>query len=114
MRNGCLVRGASVPPSGFTLVEVIVVLAIMGMILGVSGVALASLRPTPGSERLRALAVARERAIRTGQPVRVTTDSILKGSNHSPLPTPLLFLPDGRALGPGVDPLTGVPHDSTR
>jgi len=96
------------------MVELIVALAVVGLILGVSGLALASLRPAPGSERLRVLAVARARAIRTGQPVHMTGDSSFTGSNHSPLPTPLLFLPDGRALGPGVDPLTGIPHDSTR
>ncbi len=91
---------------GFTLLEVVVVLVILGLVLGISGLALASLKAPRESERIRALRAARAEAIRTGRPVRTVT-------NHSPLPTPL-FLPDGRALGPGVDPLTGAPRDSAR
>jgi prepilin-type N-terminal cleavage/methylation domain-containing protein len=113
MKTGRVVRGAREYSVGFTLVEVIVVLAITGMILGVSSLALASLRPAPGSARLRALVEARTQAIRMGQPVHVTGNPLFTASNHSPLPTSLLFLPDGRALGPGVDPLTGIPRDST-
>ena len=76
-----------------TLLELVVALAILGLILGVSGVALASLRPPAGSEVARARQRARAEAIRAGTAVRA--DSVL-------------FLPDGRALGPGVDPLTGA------
>lgn len=106
MRNRCMVRGAWLHPAGFTLVEVIVVLAIMGLALGISGLALASLKAPRESEWIRELRLARTEAIRTGRPVRTR-------SNHALLTTNL-FLPDGRALGPGVDPLTGTLRDSTR
>jgi prepilin-type N-terminal cleavage/methylation domain-containing protein len=76
-----------------TLLELVVALAILGLILGVSGLALASLRPPAASEVTRVRQQARAEAIRTGTAVRA--DSVL-------------FLPDGRALGPGVDPLTGA------
>ena len=62
--------------------------------LGVSGLSLASLREPPESARIRELARARAEAIRSGAPV--TGDSVL-------------FLPDGRAIGPSVDYLTGGP-----
>jgi prepilin-type N-terminal cleavage/methylation domain-containing protein len=92
--------------AGYTLVEVIVVLAIMGLVAGVSGLALASLKTPSESDRTRALRQARAEAIRTGLPIR-TVDNFAPRTTH-------LFLPDGRAIGPGVDPLTGAPRDSTR
>ncbi len=76
-----------------TLIELVVALVILSLILGVSGLALASLRPPAASDASRARQHARAEAISTGTPVRV--DSVL-------------FLPDGRALGSGVDPLTGA------
>jgi len=91
---------------GYTLIEVIVVLAIVGLVVGVSGLAIASLKAPREAEWIRMLRQARADAIRTGRPVRSV-------GNHSPLLTPL-FLPDGRAIGPGVDPLTGAPRDSAR
>lgn len=91
---------------GYTLVEVIVVLAILGLMLGISGLALASLKPPPESEWIRVLRQARSQAIRTGRP-------IYTGGNHAPRTTHL-FLPDGRVIGPGVDPLTGAPRDTAR
>jgi hypothetical protein len=50
---------------------------------------------------------ARAQAIRTSRPVRASM-STESGSDGVPLVAPL-FLPDGRAIGPGADPLTGVP-----
>ena len=91
---------------GYTLVEVIVVLAIMGLAAGISGLALTSLKAPRESHRLRALHEARSRAIQSGRPVRAVFD-------RSSLPAPL-FLPDGRAIGPGVDPITGALHDAAR
>jgi prepilin-type N-terminal cleavage/methylation domain-containing protein len=88
--------------TGFTLVELVVVLAILGLVLMVSGVALTSVRPTPATDSSRALARARAEAIRAGRPVVVT--------HHAPRTTHIVFLPDGRAYGPGVDPLTGLPR----
>jgi prepilin-type N-terminal cleavage/methylation domain-containing protein len=92
----------SAPNRGVTLVELLVVLALLGLILGISGVALASLREPAESAAVREMARARAEAIRTGLPARADT-------TISYLPSPL-FLPDGRAIGPNVDPLTGVPH----
>jgi hypothetical protein len=76
-----------------TLIELVVALVILSLILGVSGLAVASLRPPATSEVARARLQAHAKAISTGTPVRA--DSVL-------------FLPDGRAIGPGVDPLTGA------
>lgn len=97
---------------GVTLVELIVALALLGVILGVSGVALASLREPSTAEATRQLAAARADAIRKGRPVFVTVPSPDTGQNHAPRTTHLLFLPDGRALGPDLDPLTGAPRAS--
>ncbi len=91
---------------GLTLVELIVALTIIGLIAGVSGLALASLKAPRESGVIRGLRRARAEAIRTGTPVRTDGD-------HPPVTT-VLFLPDGRAIGPGVDPMTGVPRDTAR
>lgn len=97
------------PVGGFTLLEVIVVLAIVGLVFGVSGLAFATLRLPPQSAWLGALQRARAQAIETGRPVRAAVPTDTGGSpSHSPLPAPL-FLPDGRAIGSGADPLTGAP-----
>jgi prepilin-type N-terminal cleavage/methylation domain-containing protein len=80
---------------GVTLVELIAALALFGLILGLSGLSLASLQPAQKSAAIRVLQRAHSQAIRTGRSVRV--DSVL-------------FLPDGRAIGAGVDPLTGSVH----
>jgi prepilin-type N-terminal cleavage/methylation domain-containing protein len=93
--------------SGFTLLEVMVVLAILGVTLGVSGLAFASLKTPRESERRHDLRRARSEAIETGRPV-------FTGGNHAPRTTHVLFLPDGRAIGASADPLTGAPRDSTR
>jgi prepilin-type N-terminal cleavage/methylation domain-containing protein len=87
---------------GVTLVELIVVLAIIGLVVGVSGLALASLQAPRESVWVRELRRARAEAIRTGRPVEIRDD-------RSPLTAHALFLPDGRVLGAGLDPLTGTP-----
>ena len=94
---------------GHTLIEMVVVIAILGITLGVSGLALASLAVPREAWRVRQARQARAEAITTGLPMRLPSDS--------PTIRPsVLFLPDGRAIGPGVDPLTGEPsaHDSSR
>ena len=110
MTTRCVVRGARLVPlqgeRAVTLVELIVVLAILGLILGISGLALASLRQPRESDVGQEMRRARTEAIRTGTMVRIAT--------HRAPRTAYLFLPDGRAIGPGLDPLTGAPHDSTR
>ncbi len=87
------------PAQGVTLVELLAVLLVLGLMLGVSGLALGSLRMPKASQSLRDLEQARAAAIRTGVPTSAKMDSMV-----------VRFLPDGRALGPGVDPLTGEPH----
>jgi type II secretory pathway pseudopilin PulG len=84
--------------AGVTLVELLAVLLMLGLLLGVSGMALGSLSTPKESKRVRDLERARATAIRTGIASSVTLDSAI-----------VRFLPDGRALGPGVDPLTGSP-----
>jgi len=80
--------------SGVTLLELLVVLTVLGLVLAVSGLAIGSLQAPRESERMGALKRARAEAIHSG--ARRTADSVL-------------FLPDGRAIGPRVDPLTGIP-----
>jgi prepilin-type N-terminal cleavage/methylation domain-containing protein len=102
--------GARLP--GFTLIEVIVVVAILGLVFGVGGLAFSSLGFPRESGWVVALRRARVEAIQTGRPVRAVlpTDT---ARHRSPLPAPL-FLPDGRAIGPGADPLTGAPLDAPK
>lgn len=83
------------PTRGMTLVELIVVLAVLGLILGMSGLALSSLKLPRESEEAIVLRRARADAIHSGA----------RRTAHG-----ALFLPDGRAVGLGVDPLTGVLH----
>jgi prepilin-type N-terminal cleavage/methylation domain-containing protein len=92
---------------GVTLIEMMVVLAILGVTLGVVGIATIGLRPPLESGWRAEFRHARAEAIRTSRRTRASPDS---GVNLSPLPSPVVFLPDGRALGSGVDPLTGAPR----
>ena len=87
--------------------ELIVVVAILGLVFGVSGLAFTALRAPRESAWIVALRRARDQAIVTGVPVRAT--SPLPPSAAFDRPLPPLFLPDGRAIGPGADPLTGAP-----
>jgi len=73
----------------------LVVLTILGIVLGVSGLAIASLRVPRESQGLLDLRRARAEAIESGAP----------RTAHG-----VRFLPDGRAIGANVDPLTGTPH----
>ena len=87
---------------GTTLVELLVVLVILGLMMGAAGLALASLRPPTDDGTRRALELGRMQAIHQGRPVVVTIDSL-----HA---VRVRFLPDGRAIGAGVDPVTGRPR----
>lgn len=93
---------------GVTLVELIVALAVVGLILGISGLALASLRPPSEAGAIRELEAARDAAVRTGRSVVVHVDTIS-----------VRFAPDGSSSGGtitagglsiSVDPLTGAVH----
>ncbi len=90
MRAQCAVRRAS----GITLLEMLVVLTVLGVVLGVTGLAIESLRAPRESQELRDLRRARAGAIQSGAP----------RTAHG-----VRFLPDGRAIGPGVNSLTGEP-----
>ncbi len=97
---------------GFTVVELMLTLAILGLTLAVSGLALASLKAPRESAWIGEMRRARAEAIRTGAAVRASLPPPTSTSLHRP--PRRLFLPDGRALGPSVDPLTGAPRDSAR
>ena len=107
MKKDCVVCGAWLHPGGFTLLEVVVVIVVLGLIVGMSSLAFVGLRVPRESEVTRELRRARSEAIKTGRPA-------VTGGNHSPRTTHVLFLPDGRAIGPGADPLTGVPLDAPK
>lgn len=79
---------------GVTLLELLVVLTVLGVVLAVTGLAIGSLRTPRESEGVLALRRARAEAIRSGVPR--TTHGVR-------------FLPDGRAIGVDVNPLTGEP-----
>jgi hypothetical protein len=78
-----------------TLVEMLITLALLGFLFGVSTVAVVSLRPPQEMAAVIEMRKARVEAIQTGIP----------RTAHG-----VLFLPDGRTVGPGVDPLTGMLH----
>ncbi|MDH4348177.1 MAG: prepilin-type N-terminal cleavage/methylation domain-containing protein [Gemmatimonadota bacterium] len=82
---------------GTTLVELLVVLALLGVLLGTSSLSVVALRPAPSDlDRARADS-ARRAAILSGQAVTIRFDS-----------TVVRYLPDGGAIGVGVDRLTGT------
>lgn len=88
--------------AGFTLIELIVALAIMSVsfavvAIGISESLLADADPRDWTTQV---AAARRQAVATGQLV-VLDDSASTG--HT-----VLFLPDGRAVGARVEPLTGL------
>ena len=80
---------------GVTLLELLVVLTVLGLILGVSGLALGTRRMPRESGQLIELRRARADAIHSGGPRTALG---------------VRFLPDGRAIGVGIDALTGAPR----
>ncbi len=90
---------------GHTLVELIVALAVLGVALGVAGLALRGLETSEAAEIVGALHAARARAIVSGQPALYAA----RGDT-------VRFAPDGSAVGGPivtdrvaalVDPVTG-------
>jgi len=87
--------------------ELLAVLLILGLLVGMSGVALGALQSPRVATSVRALAAARTEAIRTGNAALVRVDSVA-----------VSFLPDGSSSGGTivdgvvvvVDPLTGAVH----
>jgi len=79
---------------GVTLLELLVVLTLLGVVLGVAGLAIASVQAPRESDEIRALKRARADAIHSGAPRTALG---------------VRFFPDARASGPSVDPLSGIP-----
>jgi prepilin-type N-terminal cleavage/methylation domain-containing protein len=104
-------RHRAAPPrlarAGFTLVELMVVLAILGVMAGVAGLAARSVDTTdPASARASLIADARRRALETRRPVAISVD--VDGSARR-----VLALPDGSVRADsalGLDALTGRPR----
>lgn len=92
-------------PTGVTLVEMVVVLTLMGVLAGIGGLAFAGLRGPAADPWSGAVTSARQAAIDSGITVLLAADSV-----HASV----LLLPDGRAIGQGVDPLTGEALRVTR
>jgi Tfp pilus assembly protein FimT len=88
-------------PAGATLVELLVVLALLGLLLGLSVVSVSSIRQPPSATVFDSLRSARANALRSGRPVVIVRDSVV-----------IRFLPDGRILGGMLDPLTGELPDA--
>jgi hypothetical protein len=80
-----------------TVVELVVVLLVMGLVSGIGALAIWSLQSPASNSWREAFARARVTAIQEGRAVSIQDDS---GRS-------VLLLPDGRAIGPGLDQLTG-------
>ncbi len=89
---------------GATLVELTVTLLVLGLLSGLGAVAVGTLRRDRADPWHEAVSRARAAAVHTGRPVAVTGDSGRRA----------LLLPDGRAIGPGLDPLTGEVLSASR
>jgi prepilin-type N-terminal cleavage/methylation domain-containing protein len=99
---------------GVTLVELLVVLAILGVLVGVTGLAMMSLRAPRESAWVGALRRARAEAVRSGRAVEIALDSLPSQTAQPATRLSARFLPDGRAIGPALDPLTGAPNNAAR
>lgn len=94
---------------GFSLLELVVVLAVIGIVAATSALALPGRSGGRVPTQIERLLLARDSAIRTGRPVEAVVDT---GSDG--VPRLVRFLPDGRSIGPGLDPLTGEADDGRR
>lgn len=88
------------PPLGFTLLELIVVLVLLGSVLALVPVAFPRLRLLDAEAELSA---ARQRSAREGRAVLLRRQAEL-----------LLALPDGSVIGAGRDLVTGSATNSLR
>jgi prepilin-type N-terminal cleavage/methylation domain-containing protein len=89
---------------GVTLIELVVSLAILGVVASVTALAVGGLHSTPESRRVEALGRVRATVIRTGRAAGIADSS---GRT-------VRFLPDGRGIGAGIDPLTGEAVNASR
>ena len=91
---------------GFTLVEMMVVMTLIGVVAGVAAMSLG----VPDNDREPAearLAMARDSAARHGIAVTVAVDSSADGGV-------LLVLPDGRLIGDGMELMTDATDNAAR
>jgi prepilin-type N-terminal cleavage/methylation domain-containing protein len=95
------------PRTGVTLVELMVVLAVLGVMAGVVGLAWhPALHRNPDDGQ--AIAVLRRRAVESG---RVASGVVTLGGREAAV----IAFPDGRIVGAGrlgVNPLTGAKSDA--
>ena len=88
--------------AGTTLIELLVALAVLAVVLGVSVVAFQA-EPPPSAAELRTQRIAelRRRAIETGRPTAIYVDGAPAGTAY----------PDGRVLVPDstIEPMSGRP-----
>ena len=93
---------------GVTLLELIVVIALLGVIAGVTGIALHRATPVTGVGREAALVTtARDSALRSGRVVTIELRVSALGARRSATAT---AFPDGRVVADpvlNIDPLTG-------
>lgn len=94
--------------AGTTLLELVVALAVLGILAGVAGIALrAPAQPDPSAVRASRVAAARRAALETRRPVPLLLES-QTGAVEG------VAYPDGRVLladsALDVDPLTGRPR----
>jgi prepilin-type N-terminal cleavage/methylation domain-containing protein len=98
---------------GVTLIEMIVVLALLGVVAGVTGLAFRRARPLVGTDTGVALALAaRDSALRSGRVVTLRVSAL--GARRS---TTATAYPDGRVIADsqlGIDPLSGKVAHATR
>lgn len=85
-----------------TLVELLVVLVVLAVWAGIAAFAFRPVAPIASDPGL----AIRASAIRAGYGI---TAAIEWPGDTNSAPVEVRFLPDGRAIGPGYDPLTGRP-----
>lgn len=90
-------------PSGTTLIELIVALAVLGIVLGVSTAALGAIHRDAPLPAVVLMQAARTHALRAGVAVHLDLPSATAGGP----PISVFLLPDGRVVGVGFDPLSG-------
>lgn len=93
-----------IEPNGFTLLEMLVVLAIMGIIAGIGFPVIERAQGAADFRRaetmtLRALHTARSRAIMTGLEQQVAVEALPGGAVLQPERPGVAFFPDGSANG---------------
>lgn len=88
--------------AGVTLIEIIVALTIMGLLSGMTTLAMTGLR-RPASGAAEQIASAQRTAVLGGSSLRL----LIEGDT-------VLFLSDGRAIGRMIDPLRGTLRAATR